>query len=159
MYINEVVGDERVEDLDSQIEIVLEVWDELANLVENQGYEELNDIQRYVYVVNELFMEVNNGGFNQYFFNSAGDHAIEALDALDEMSFYKIAELLEKALSLFENGYIHDQFARQDYLVGENEDEIDSKCSALDSEFYAINEDVDQQLYDYIYSNKEMLDA
>lgn len=159
MYMDEIIGDEKIEDLDTQIEIVAEVWDELARLAENQDYVSLNETQKFIYIANMFFMEVNNGGFSQYFFNETGDFAIDTLDALDEMKFFKASELLEKAMQVFEQGYIYDRFLRQDYTMGENEEEIEKILGALDEEFYETEHDVDLNLYDYIFANKDQLDV
>jgi len=159
MYIDEIVGTEKIDDLEEQIEVVIDVYDEIARFVESEDYETLNESQKFVYIVNEFFMELNNGGFSQYFFNEAGDHAIDNLEALEELGFFKEVVLLEKALTVFENGYIHDRFARQDYLMGESETEIETKLGELDKEFYEGGTEVDSMIYEYIYSNKDELEG
>ena len=40
-------------------------------------------------LVDELEAEINNGGFDQYFFNSAGDKAAEAINALEAIGANK----------------------------------------------------------------------
>jgi hypothetical protein len=50
-------------------------------------------------VVEGLEAEVNNGGFDQYFFKSAGDEAVAAIAALIAIGATKIAALLSYAFS------------------------------------------------------------
>jgi hypothetical protein len=38
--------------------------------------------------IDDLEAEVNNGGFHQYFYNSAGDNTAEAIRALEEIGAY-----------------------------------------------------------------------
>ncbi|RYE38486.1 MAG: DUF4375 domain-containing protein, partial [Sphingobacteriales bacterium] len=50
--------------------------------------------------IDELEMEVNNGGFNQYFINSYGRNCFETLRLLKATGKVKTAALLEKAIAL-----------------------------------------------------------
>jgi hypothetical protein len=42
--------------------------------------------------------EVNNGGFNQYFFNSSGQFAIEAVEGLELIGAHKRAQVVQRAI-------------------------------------------------------------
>ena len=46
-----------------------------------------------------LERDVNNGGFNQYFFNSSGKNCYATLEKLKASGKLKTAELLEKAIN------------------------------------------------------------
>jgi len=50
--------------------------------------------------IDELEGEVNNGGFNQYFFNSSGQNCFETMRALKKNGKIKTAEILETAIHL-----------------------------------------------------------
>jgi hypothetical protein len=45
--------------------------------------------------------QVNNGGFDQFFFNSSGDYAHEILTAYREIKAYNTVELIKNAIDLF----------------------------------------------------------
>jgi hypothetical protein len=45
--------------------------------------------------------EVMNGGIDQYFYNSAGDHTAACLEALQAIGAKQSAELLQRACDLF----------------------------------------------------------
>ncbi|MEN2415497.1 DMP19 family protein [Flavobacterium mesophilum] len=89
--------------------------------------------------IEELEMEVNNGGFNQYFFN-CGQNCFETLKALKRNGKTKTAKILEDAISL-----INPKKVPNNTLIGKLRDqeveELDSeKINAslylLDLEFY-----------------------
>ena len=50
--------------------------------------------------IDALESEINNGGFNQYFFNSSGQNCFETLRALKRSGKNKTAEILETAIHL-----------------------------------------------------------
>lgn len=89
--------------------------------------------QRIVLVVEALEGEVNNGGFDQYFFNSSGNFAPEAVAALREIGMGHFADILAEAMALFPNGaLLRDQAQREAAL--EKVDE--SRLNALDERFF-----------------------
>lgn len=65
------------------------------------GYAGLTGPERVFLCVWNLEAEVNNGGFGQYFDNSAGDHAAATPAALRSLGADEMAELVERAMALF----------------------------------------------------------
>jgi hypothetical protein len=59
---------------------------------------------RYILDVNAFIKEVDNGGIDQFFTNSCGDHTRETLQALQAIGAIETASVLKKAMSLFPNG-------------------------------------------------------
>ncbi len=53
-----------------------------GDIVEADGWSALTEAEKHVYAIEELDAEVNNGGFAQYYFNSAGDRWQDALNGL-----------------------------------------------------------------------------
>lgn len=87
-----------------------------------------------------LEAEVNNGGFDQYYFNSAGDLAVPTVDALRIIGASRTASLLAAANSEFPNLVPPaNRDARQRAL-----DEIrdSARFGALATEFYQGLEDL-----------------
>ena len=89
--------------------------------------------------IDELEMEVNNGGFNQYFINS-GQNCFETLKALKKNGKSKTAKLLESAINLInpnhisENEFVEKLRKRE---VGElNDEKISAELNELDEAFY-----------------------
>lgn len=73
---------------------------------ENKLYEKEFDIllndDKYIYLILGIEIQVNNGGFSQYLFNSSGKYAIETIDALNNVGAKKTAKLLEKCIEIAE---------------------------------------------------------
>ncbi|HZA79788.1 MAG TPA: DUF4375 domain-containing protein [Acidimicrobiales bacterium] len=81
---------------------------------------------------------VNNGGFDQYFFNSAGDLAMEAVEASVRAGELELADLLRRALAVLGDGvYSNDRDARQRAFVGVIDPEA---FQGLDEEFFRLEE-------------------
>lgn len=78
--------------------------------------ESLTPAERTFLAVWELEAEVNNGGFDQYYFNSAGDRAREAAAALLAIRAEKAAAIVERANAVFAGGVPLDRDARQEVL-------------------------------------------
>ena len=65
------------------------------------GFSVLTAPEKVVFCLDKLEQEVNNGGFQQYFSNSSGDHAAETPAALRTLGAPQVASIVEKALKLF----------------------------------------------------------
>ena len=89
--------------------------------------------------IDELEMEVNNGGFNQYFLNS-GQNCFETLKALKKNGKAKTAKLLESAINLINPNQISESEFIEKLRKREVEELYDEKISAelnkLDEAFY-----------------------
>ena len=94
--------------------------------------------------IEELDMEVNNGGFNQYFFNSSGQHCFETLRELKRLGKTKKADLLEKAIEFINPNRLPEE-ALIEKLRNRQVDELDNdsvnaKLDSLDQVFYTTAE-------------------
>lgn len=78
--------------------------------------------------------EVCNGGFRQFFFNSTGVLAPEALKGFCAIGQNKIAELIENAMLPFGVPYARDREERQSILDGLPVQAFDS----LDEQFFSL---------------------
>jgi hypothetical protein len=73
--------------------------------------------ERMVFAFTWLAHEVQNGGFHQYFFNSAGDFWKDVSEGLKSIGDEKGAALFQEAISIFpESTPSTDRFARQEQL-------------------------------------------
>src|SRR5437879_8408232 len=69
-------------------------------------------------LVGALQAEVNNGGFEQFFFNSAGDRTREIIEALSAIGAPHTASIVGRAAAKFPGGLPpEDRFARQRLLL------------------------------------------
>jgi hypothetical protein len=69
--------------------------------VVDHGTRGLSRTERALWFYDELDGEVNNGGFHQYFSNSSGDCALQALEALRTIGGKELLDLYERALAVF----------------------------------------------------------
>lgn len=75
--------------------------EKLNETYEKKKWEGLTHPQRIYWAVCDLDSEVNNGGLDQYFSNSTGDHAKEALEALYAIGMPERANRLKKEFARF----------------------------------------------------------
>jgi len=80
--------------------------------------------------------EICNGGFHQFFWNSTGILAPEAVEGFREIGQTQVAALIEKGVSLFGSVYPRDRKERQERLSQVPEGTLD----ALDEKFFALIE-------------------
>lgn len=131
-------------ELDTHISELCEYGDDL---------EKLSTPQRFFFFNQNLEREINNGGFNQYFFNTAGNFALETLASLHAIKARKTATILQAAIDQFPEGKVpSDREDRQDIL--ENiEGTANPIWEGLNQKFYAYEDDLNQLNLDYVKSN------
>lgn len=66
----------------------------------------LTEPQKSFYFNQNLEREINNGGFNQYFYNSSGDFAHETIASLRTIGANKTADILQQAIDQFPNSAV-----------------------------------------------------
>jgi hypothetical protein len=65
------------------------------------GFDRLSEEEQTVILVWSLEGEVDNGGFDQFYFNSSGNFAAETVETLRRIGASRTAELVEEANRLF----------------------------------------------------------
>ncbi|MEI9908904.1 MAG: DUF4375 domain-containing protein [Bacteroidota bacterium] len=97
-----------------------------------------NKERQAIYVIWLLEAEVNNGGYNQYYFNSSGQFYKLLPDALKLVGANKFATLTEKANSTYEKE--NDKITKhQDRtLEGFSKSYEDNPLNKFDDEFYVL---------------------
>jgi hypothetical protein len=110
---------------------------------------------RMVMSVSTYLGELCNGGFDQYFWNDAGDFCFDAAETLDAIGAPEYREFLTRAMSLFPyGGPSTDRLTRQDQLEVLRSG---SKCDVweqLETEFFqryhSDREELTRKLFAYI---------
>lgn len=105
-----------------------------------KDWSSLHGAARQLVALGELRTEVNNGGFDQYFFNSGGDLATEALQACSDLALDSLRSTIQGALDLLQGRYTSDRAQRQEVL---DQLGIETEFEPLDAAFYAIEESID----------------
>jgi hypothetical protein len=114
----------------------------------------LTDTERRLLAAYWVDAEVNNGGFDQYLFNSAGDNAEAALAGLKDMGAVGAARLLKQAMAVFPGGKPPaDRCKRQEVMeqIGSQSMPVWSKC---DDEFYKLTEQLSDLALAYAKKNR-----
>ncbi len=153
MKINEIWNIEEKE------EFVMEMAQYIAEKCEygdNMG--NLNEEQRVLYITQALEMEVNNGGFSQFFFNSDGCFGNELVASFEKICAMKTAEICKKAISIYGDKVPTDREEREDIITPDDEKEeerIEEILNECDDAFFEYEDDLLELSYQFIINNKE----
>ncbi len=104
-----------------------------------------------VELADRLDAEVNNGGFDQFLFNSSGDYAIETIEALTHIGAIATADLVRIACKRFPRGSPPADIATRRTLMLESVSPDADTFEDLDRRFY----EYDEPLLDLIDEYKE----
>ena len=120
--------------------------------------ETLNAEQRILYITQALEMEVNNGGFAQFFFNSDGCLGNEIVSSFEKIGAMKTAEICKKAISIYGDKVPNDRDEREEILTPDDEKEeerIEAILNECDDAFFEYEEDLVELNYQFIINHKE----
>lgn len=115
---------------------------------ENMGV--LSAEERVFYVVTDVYSQVTSMGFEHYFFDEAGRHAMEVADALKVVGAEKRAAIAQKALDIVGGTLAEDDKERANFIRNELTDEQRKALAECDEEFKAIEDDINRLLFVYI---------
>jgi hypothetical protein len=130
---------------------LIQLSEQLVPLIWQTPPPDLSAPERVFICIWQLESEINNGGFHQYYFNSAGDLAIEAPSALEAIGAPLSAEIVRGANAVFPGGPSPDRDAREESLEGISDDEFEQ----FDDRFLEYQEDLSFLLYTYVQTNRE----
>ena len=98
-------------------EFVTELWGIMEEKCDyGEKMQALNEQERIFYVAQALEMEVNNGGFSQFFYNDSGNFANEIVTAFQEIFAYHTAEICQKAVNAFGGEVPIDRDEREELM-------------------------------------------
>ena len=126
----------------------------LFSRVESDGLESLTEPERVLFSVWGAVGQIENGGFDQFFYNSSGSFAREAASGLEAIGAIEKAAVVKRALALFPDSLPpRDRDERIAVLDSISETGDEDVFDSLNEEFYAIPENVDALLAAYIESH------
>jgi hypothetical protein len=103
--------------------------------------------------------EVNNGGFNQYFYNfiSSGQYAEEARDGFKLIGANKLADLTQRAIDMVMKNAKHLSKFKDGTLESFSKSYEDNPLNDFDDEFYELDktENISQLRIKYIKAHKD----
>lgn len=112
--------------------------------------------QRLVFAVLWYDSEVNNGGHDQFFFNSTGIVWKDALDGLKSIGAEECAENLQKVIDKWGGSIPFDREERQEKLDGLYDNEKDESIDIFDendSFYYDSEDDLEELIVKYAKAN------
>ena len=119
------------------------------------GYAQLTPAERVVYCLDGVEREVNNGGFAQFFENSAGDHALDTIDALKTLGAPRMAALVSDAVSVFPNGRPAEDRERRQEQLARLDEQAKAKLDQLDAAFQEYPENLAALERQYVRAHQD----
>lgn len=118
---------------------------------ETEHIDRLSPEARLVYLVWCLDGEIHNGGFDQFFYNSLGDHWSELLSHLNTIGAVTTKRLLTHAISIFPSSAPStNREERFEQLNRLDDGEVETLFSDLDEEFWRYEDDLAQRVSDFV---------
>lgn len=145
--------EEMIEQLSNE-DLVFEIYDDLLNL--SNFAENLNSLsseQSNLLLVCFLEMEVNNGGFEQYYFNSSGNFTMKTLKSLSSLGAESTKNILVKANSVWPKSTVPEIRAERHIFLENLKSDVEDIWEKCDDQFYEYEDNLTELLADYIKSN------
>lgn len=130
---------------------LFEVADDVFERLGKYGYRDLAEFDKVFVSVWSLKGEVDNGGFEQWLFNSSGDWAYDTPRTLEEIGATKIAEIVQEVIQLFPGGCVPEDLDDRRRSMKNIDDKIVQKWDELSDLFYQ-EENIDELLASYVHS-------
>ena len=139
-----------------RIDSLVYIFEQAILQKENRvGEENLAEEERIVLGIEALEREVNNGGYDQFFFNSSREYAPMIVDWLLRIHCPATAEITRNAIEALNIEDLNTQTLRI-ALTTDNE-ERSEKLNRCDNRYYASGEDIADQLFAFIKANKHAI--
>lgn len=104
--------------------------------------------QRLVHAIEWYTAEVNNGGHDQFYYNSTGIVWADAKEGFEEIGMPEIAEIIAESAKRMGG---HPSFVREERIRALEKE--NPKFDDLDDQFYERSKNIDVKLRDYIRAN------
>ena len=115
-----------------------------------ENMEVLSAEEKVFYFVTDVYSQVTSMGFEHYFFDEAGRHAMEVPEALRTIGAEKRAAIAQKALDIVGGTLSENDKERANFIRNELTDEMRKALAECDEEFKAIEDDINRLLFVYI---------
>ena len=116
--------------------------------------EKLTESQKTFYFNQYLEKEINNGGFNQYFYNSSGDFSHQTLISLRQINATKTANILQLAIDQFPNSAVPKDRSERQKILGKIEEKAEEAWEQLDKKFLEYEDNLYDLNIDFINQNR-----
>ena len=144
----------KAKDSKDKNEVIIELDNKICNLSSwGEKLNKLNTSQRTFYYNQELEREINNGGFNQFYFNSSGNYAHEVIDSLVAIGANKTAEIVRKANSQFPSRKVPKDRDERQKVLNQIEEKANEVWENFDQEFCQYEDDLNSLNLEFIKKN------
>jgi len=134
---------------------IIELDDYICGLCSwGKELDKLTGPQKNFYFNQNLEREINNGGFNQYFFNSAGSHAAETVVSLKTIGANITAEIVQSAIDQFPSQIAPANRTVRQEILEQISEQANPVWSGLDERFLAYTENLSALNLEYVRNNK-----
>jgi hypothetical protein len=114
----------------------------------------LSTEQQNFLLVDLLEMEINNGGFSQFFYNSSGDYSHETVEALKSIGALNAAQMLETAISYWPEKKVPKDIQKRRDIIDQIADAINPKLEKLDDQYLVYPDNINELMIEYVKKNK-----
>jgi hypothetical protein len=112
--------------------------------------------QRAIYALDWTTLEVNNGGWHQFFWNSSGALTDEAIAGAELIGARENAAILREAAAVFPRGQVpEDRSARWRALDSISDAEAERVFGPLETRWYARDLQLERLMVAYIEANPD----
>ena len=133
--------------------LVVALEQALGQKVERVSEQDLSDVERIVLAVEALEREVNNGGYSQFFTNSSGEYISIIVESLLRIGCPETAKTTQRAIEALG---IQDMTPEAIETACESENDArDEEFDECDGLYYGAGENIADQLFEYVRSNKD----
>ena len=147
---------EHIWNLTDTNDFVVAMTEHLANKTQyGEDMSALSEAERIFYITQTLEMEVNNGGFSQFFYNSSGNFSNELVGAFTAIGANATAAICQKAISAFGRDIPVDRDEREEMLDELESDEFDEILEECDNAFYDYEDNLNELNYNFVMKKKE----
>ncbi|HKG05605.1 MAG TPA: DMP19 family protein [Pedobacter sp.] len=114
----------------------------------------LTGAQQAIYINWGLEAEINNGGFNQYYYNSTGQFARLAPEALKLVGAHQLASLTQAANEMYEREKEKITKDQDGSIEGFSKSYENNSLEKFDEQFYKLKESLSDLQIAFIRKNK-----
>lgn len=133
--------------------LIIAIGDFVARREGVVGYENLTIVEKYISGIYYYKAEVNNGGIDQFFFNSTGDRWKITLEGLQKIGANNACRILDQATKLFgEEGPSEKWIKRREQLKQFSE-KTREKEEKLTDEFYRYEDNLSELMINFVKSH------
>jgi hypothetical protein len=112
----------------------------------------LSNAEKVVLAVEALEREVNNGGYDQFFFNSSNDYVGRIVSDLESIGCVETAKLTARAIDAL--GLTDINPTTVGNRVNENDEALSDVLTECDTTYYALTESIEEKLFAFVKDNQ-----